>query len=110
MLQVGGHHLAINLTLSGRAATLAPTHVGVQPASFTIEGRSVRPLGNENDRAFALMASLDAEQRSKAVLGYRVADLVLGPGKDGQAIQPEGLIGSALTPAQQGMLMAIVRE
>lgn len=44
--------------------------MGVQRASYTIEGRSVQPLGNENAPAFALMASLNAEQHSKAVLGY----------------------------------------
>ena len=39
MLQFGGHHLAINVTLAGRASVLTPTHTGAQPASFTIEGR-----------------------------------------------------------------------
>jgi hypothetical protein len=67
-------------------------------------------LGNENDRAFALMATLDAAQRSQAILGYSVSDLVLGPGHDGQAIQPEGLRASALSASQQTMLMDLVRE
>ena len=53
-LQFGGHHLAINMTLAGRQATLAPSHTAAQPASYSFEGRTVRPLGDENDRAFAL--------------------------------------------------------
>ena len=110
MLQFGGHHLAINLTLSGRQATLAPSHTAAQPATYSIEGRTVRPLGDENDRAFALMATLDAAQRSQAVLPYAVADLVLGPNQDGRTIQPEGLRASALTAAQQTMLLDLVRE
>jgi hypothetical protein len=110
MLQFGGHHLAINLTLAGRQATLAPSHTAAQPASYSFEGRTVRPLGNENDRAFALMATLDAAQRSQAVLGYSVSDLVLGPGQDGRTIQPEGLRASALSAPQQAMLMDLVRE
>jgi hypothetical protein len=110
MLQFGGHHLAINLTLAGRQATLAPSHTAAQPASYSFEGRTVRPLGNENDRAFALMATLDAAQRSQAVLGYSVSDLVLGPGQDGRTIQPEGLKASALSAPQQAMLMDLVRE
>ena len=110
MLQYGGHHLAINLTLAGRRGTLTPSLTGVQPASYTIERRTVRPLGEENDRAFALMASLDAAQQSKAILNYRVADLVLGPGQDGRTIQPEGLLATALTPSQQSMLMDLVRQ
>src|SRR5882672_3449647 len=49
MLQFGGHHLAINMTLAGRQATLAPSLTGAQPASYSFEGRTVRPLGDEND-------------------------------------------------------------
>ena len=110
MLQFGGHHLAINLTLVGRRATLAPSHTAAQPASYSFEGRTVRPLGDENDRAFALMATLDAAQRNQAILGYSVSDLVLGPGQDGRTIQPEGLRASALSVSQQTMLMDLVRE
>lgn len=110
MLQFGGHHLAINLTLAGRRATLAPSLTAAQPASYSFEGRTVRPLGNENDRAFALMATLDAAQRNQAILGYSVSDLVLGPGEDGRAIQPEGLPASVLKASQQTMLVDLVRE
>jgi hypothetical protein len=109
MLQFGGHHLGINLTIAGSRATLAPSHTGARPASYTFEGRTIRPLGNENDKAFALMAALDSSQREQAILGYRVSDLVLGPGQDGRTIQPEGLRASALSPAQQTLLLDIVR-
>src|SRR5687767_7356240 len=40
MLQFGGHHLAINMTLAGRQATLAPSHTAAQPASYSFEGRT----------------------------------------------------------------------
>jgi hypothetical protein len=110
ILQFGGHHLAINLTLTARRATLAPSHTAAQPATYTLEGRTIRPLGNESDRAFALMATLDDAQRKQAVLGYAVSDLVLGPGQDGRAIQPEGLRASALSASQQTMLVDIARE
>jgi hypothetical protein len=110
MLQFGGHHLAINLTLMGSQATMAPSLPAAQPATFTVEGRTVRPLGRENDKAFALVNALDAGRRGQAVLNYRVADLVLGPGKDGQTIQPEGIRANALSPVQQTMLWELVRE
>src|SRR5438034_67896 len=110
MLQFGGHHLAINLTLGGNQATLAPSLPAAQPATYTVEDRTVRPLGNENDKAFALVNALDANQRSQAILTYRVADLVLGPGQDGRTIQPEGIRASALSAAQQTMLWELVRE
>jgi Protein of unknown function (DUF3500) len=110
MLQFGGHHLAINLTMAGSQATMAPSLPAAQPATYTFEGKTVRPLGNENDKSFALINSLNEEQRKQAILSYRVSDLVLGPTQDGKTIQPEGIVGSALTPAQQTALLDLVRE
>ena len=110
MLQFGGHHLAINLTMAGRQATMAPSLPAAQPARFTFEGRTVRPLGRENDKAFALINALNASQRTQAILPYQVSDLVLGPTEDGKKIQPEGLRASALTSSQQAMLLDIVKE
>jgi hypothetical protein len=110
MLQFGGHHLAINLTLAGSQASMTPSLPAAQPASYTVEGRTVRPLGQENDKAFALINALDRGQRGQAILGYRVPDLVLGPGQDGRTIQPEGIRASSLSPAQQKMLWDLVHE
>ena len=110
MLQFGGHHLAINLTMVGSQATMAPSLPAAQPATYTFEGKEIRPLGKENDKAFALINALDEKQRAQAIIGSRVADLVLGPGQDGRAIQPEGLRASAMSTAQQEMLLEIVRE
>src|SRR5260370_12244661 len=44
----------------------------------------------------ALLNALNETQRKQAILNYRVADLVLGPGQDGKTIQPEGLKASGL--------------
>jgi hypothetical protein len=110
MLQFGGHHLAINLTLAGSQASMTPSLPAAQPASYTVEGREIRPLGKENDEAFALINALEAGQRAQAILPYRVSDLVLGPGQDGRVIQLEGLRASALSPAHQSALLAIIRE
>lgn len=110
MIQFGGHHLAINITLAGEQATLAPSHTGAQPAIYEFEGKTVRPLGRETDKAFALVNSLDEAQRKLAVLGFQMHDLVLGPGRDGQMIQPEGIKGSALTEKQREMLLDLAGE
>ena len=110
MLQFGGHHLAINVTFAGAARVLAPTHTGTQPATYTIEGKTVRPLGGENDKAFALINALGDEQRKQAILGVEVRNLVLGPGVDGKMIEPEGVRAASFTPAQRTMLTDLVRE
>jgi hypothetical protein len=110
MLQYGGHHLAINLTIAGAQTTMAPSLPAAQPATFTWEGRSVQPLKDENDKGFALINALDEKQKGQAILNYRVADLVLGATQDGKTIQPEGIRASALSAAQQAMLWDIARE
>jgi hypothetical protein len=110
MLQFGGHHLGVNLTMAGSQATMAPSLPATQPAAYAFEGRTVRPLGDENDKAFALVNALDDKQRSQAVLRNRVANLVLGPGADGKTMQPEGIRASELSASQQTMFWDLVRE
>jgi len=110
MLQFGGHHLAINVTFAGRRQVLAPTHTGAQPASYSISGKTIRPLGDENDKAFALVNALNAEQQKQAILDVQVRNLVLGPGTDGKTIQPEGVRASAFTGPQRTMLLDLARE
>ena len=110
MIQFGGHHLAVNVTLAGSANVLAPTHTGAQPAAYTMAGRTVRPLGDENDKAFALINALTAEQQKQAILGVTAMNLVLGPGTDGKTIAPEGVRAAAFTPAERTMLLGLVGE
>lgn len=110
MIQFGGHHLGLNITLVGEQGTLAPSHTGAQPAIYELEGKTVRPLGREVDKAFALISSLDEAQRKQAILGFQMRDLVLGPGRDGQTIQPEGIKGSALTGKQREMMLDLASE
>jgi len=110
MIQFGGHHLGINVTFVGGHTTLAPSHTGAQPALYEFEGKTIRPLGEETDKAFALLTSLDEAQRKQAVLGFQMHDLVLGPGRDGETIQPEGLKGSALTDKQRELLLDLAGE
>src|SRR5690242_10828485 len=110
MLQFGGHHLALNITMVGPEGILTPSLTAAQPAKYTVDGKTVRPLGAENDKAFALINALDEGQRKQAILNYKVADLVLGPGHDGKTIQPEGIQCSAMNASQQTMLLELVSE
>jgi hypothetical protein len=108
MVQFGGHHLGLNVTIVGKDSTVTPTHTGAQPDSFTRNGKTVRPLGAENDLAFKLINMLDAEQQKQAVLGARPRNLVLGPGQDGRTIQPEGLKCAALKEDQRATLLNLI--
>jgi hypothetical protein len=110
MLQFGGHHLALNITIAGEQGVLTPSLTGAQPATFTLNGKTIRPVGRESDKALALLQSLDPNQSKQAVLTYSVPDLVLGPGQDGKTIAPEGLKTSALNSKQQAMLLDLIEE
>jgi Protein of unknown function (DUF3500) len=108
MLQFGGHHLGINVTIVGKDAVVTPTHTGTQPDSFMRDGQTVRPLGAENDLAFKLVNMLDAEQKKQAVLGANPKNLQLGPGQDGKTIRPEGLKCAALKEEQRAVLLDLI--
>jgi hypothetical protein len=110
MIQFGGHHLAINVTVVGPNTVMTPSLPAAQPAKYILNGQTIRPLGHENDKGFALIDSLNAAQLKRAVLNYSVTDLVLGPGADGKVIQPEGILASELDAGQQALLLDVVHE
>ncbi|HLJ48945.1 MAG TPA: DUF3500 domain-containing protein [Bryobacteraceae bacterium] len=110
ILQFGGHHLALNVTIAGERGVLTPTLTGAQPALYTLNGKTIRPLGQESDKALALLNALDEMERKQAILGFRLADLVLGPGQDGKTIQPEGLKATSMNDRQRAMLLDLISE
>jgi len=110
MIQFGGHHLALNITLAGEQGVLTPSLIAVQPAKFTMNGKTVRPMGRETDKALELINALSDEQRKQAILGSQMKDLALGPGKDGDTIQPEGLKLGSMKEAQTKLLLELVTE
>lgn len=107
--QWGGHHVTVNATIVGDTLSLTPSFIGVQPATYTDEsGNTVRPLGDIEDEAFALINALDETQRGAAILGDTYVDLVLGPGQDGKTLQPEGLPASEMTDDQRSALLQLM--
>ena len=111
MIQFGGHHLGLNVTVVQKNFVLTPTHTGAQPTSFMLDGKTVRPLGGENDKAFKLLAALDDNQKKQAIVKDKaMGNLILGPGQDGKTVKAEGIKASALTDAQQAMLLDVIGE
>jgi len=110
MVQFGGHHLALNVTMFGEHGVLAPVLTGALPASYTEDGSKKRALAQENDKAFAVLADLDEGQRNQAIIDHPVSELVLGPGHDGETIEPVGVKASTFSPKQLAMLFDLISE
>jgi hypothetical protein len=110
MVEFGGHHLGLNIVLDGRHGVVTPMLTGAQPAIYTENGKTVRALAAENDKAFALLDALSADQRKRAILNYQIGDLVMGPGHAGEAIVPEGLKVSSMNARQKTLLLEVISQ
>jgi guanyl-specific ribonuclease Sa len=110
ILQFGGHHLALNVTMMGSRHVITPTHTGAQPTTYVFEQRTVRPLGGELDKGLALMNALTPAQQKDATLEAKFADMVLGPGEDGRTLQPEGVRAAGFNALQQQLLLDLAGE
>lgn len=64
-----GHHLSLNVTVAPDAITVTPSFIGAAPAVIPSGARAgFNPLEYEGHVAFALLHSLNREQRAAAVL------------------------------------------
>ncbi|MER6952400.1 DUF3500 domain-containing protein [Streptomyces sp. NPDC000618] len=109
-IQYGGHHLAVNITMSGDTMTLGPTLWGAQPAYYTKSGATVEPLVGETDKAYTVLQSLNSTQLAAAVLDTPVKEIVLGAGQDGKTLAYDGVRASTFTSAQKTLLLDLVNE
>ena len=109
--QWGGHHVTINATIVGPNLALTPSFIGVEPATYTdASGNTVRPLGDIESDAFALVNWLDADQQRVAIVADAPIEVVLGPGRDGRALDPEGLSAARMSADQRAALLRLVRH
>ena len=85
ILQLGGHHLAINIYYKGTTGAATPYHVAAQPTVWKDEqGKTHDPLAPMRDSLHGLLASLTPGQSKQAKLEARFNDVYVGPGKDGK--------------------------
>ncbi len=74
--QLDGHHLALNFLVHGDEVSIVPAFIGSEPA--TING--IKVLQDERGNAFALLNSLDMNQKEQAIQTGR-RRLQVGPGR-----------------------------
>jgi hypothetical protein len=108
-----GHHLSQHWTVvNGVAIATSPQFFGANPAEIR-EGKLAgsRPLAAEEDLAFALLRSLDAQQQAQAVIDAKAPRDILTTNAREAAMQDDrGLAWRDLSAAQQRQLMALIEE
>ena len=108
MFQFGGHHLAINATVFGPHVSFSPMLTGGQPLRFHLDGEDIFITQRETEAAQAFMDSLADDQTEQAVRSEKPIGLLLGPGKYGATVAPEGIKGSELTAMQRTLLLDVI--
>lgn len=105
ILQLGGHHYALNFYYHGSVESPTPYYTGINPHTFTLNGQSYTPLKPKTDAMVAMIGGLDTTQRAAAKLSGTFSDVLLGPGADNVFPAPSGLKVSTLSAAQQALVI-----
>ncbi len=117
-LQIGGHHLAYNITYNAGVRSTTPVFLGVEPTgAFTFSGTSFNPMAAQNTAAGELLAALAAY--GTALLPGRYDDVLFAANGTGRIdgtlpkAYPSGSTGrgvaySALTAADQARVRAMI--
>ncbi len=110
--QLDGHHLGLNFTVANGTVEVTPAFVGVQPNEVP-DGPYAgwRILGEEEDKALALVNSLTEAQRPRAILSDDVPDEIFtGPERGDALTEMIGLPASDMTGDQRSMLQSLIEE
>lgn len=120
MLQLGGHHLAYNITYLGTVGYPVPHHIGAEPkVGFEINSSSYAPLEAEGNALEAMFGGLDSDQLYTAYLsGQSYNDVLMGP-DNGSGEMPSGypsgsdrggMLVSSLSEEQQALVVDAIKQ
>ena len=106
--QFGGHHLAVNVAVRDGVMSMSPSFIGIEPATFQVDGTRWAPLANHVARGAALVKALPDRQRQAAAVGNRPRELYAGAGRDGDIPPLEGSLVGDWPAARQRQLMELI--
>ena len=111
-LKLEGHHISINLTVTGDEFSLTPLFFGSDPAVVeATQYAGLRPLSKEEDYGFWLINALDETQKAKATLSEKVpGDIITSPDRPQWLEEYKGIKGSELSEGQQKILHYLIEE
>ena len=110
-----GHHVSVRFdVVDGSLTSSTPSFFGSNPAEVRVDvpgaaPRGTRVLGPEEDAARALLESLDAAQKTAAIVsGVSPSEMLTSNALKADPQSPLGVKASAMTAAQRAKLMALV--
>jgi len=109
--QLDGHHLVINYFILGDQVVMTPVFLGAEPVIVTsgkYAGTTI--LQDEQNQGFALLKSLNEEQRGKAILqSQKSANNNLAEAhQDNRTVDYAGLSVSEFSEAQKRQLLQLI--
>ncbi|TMI65920.1 MAG: DUF3500 domain-containing protein [Bacteroidetes bacterium] len=105
-----GHHLALNFTIVKNKPAFAPFFFGSNPAEVR-QGpqKGLRILKDEEDLAFELVNSMNAEQKKTALFQLKAfADIVTTTAKEVSPLKPAGILTKDLNNDQKNLVNKII--
>jgi hypothetical protein len=107
-----GHHVAFNFTVGAKGLVSGtPGFLGANPAVVQTgpqKGKEV--LKEETKRGFALLHSLDEEQRKKAIVSKTApGEIITRNSRKAMLEKQEGILYSELNSNQQALLLQLLR-
>jgi hypothetical protein len=109
--RVEGHHVSLQFTVvNGTLVASTPTMFGSNPAEVP-DGpkKGMRILAAEEDAARALLMSLDAAQRTRAVIDTAAPNEILTTNKiEISPLSPVGIPAESMNAAQRDLLMRLI--
>ena len=116
-LSIEGHHLSLNFVVDrNQMISSTPTFLGANPGMLLADygpefKKGMRVLKMEETLAFDLLASLDENQRKKAIVAAKAPNDVRDAGKASPPISPAaGLPASEMSPKQIALLQELIVE
>ena len=108
-LQFDGHHIAINLAFHGNRMSMSPTFIGTQPREFQLGDNKIIPMALEAPSGLKLHNSLNDEQKKKATIGSKRANLIAAAGRDGFVPDQIGISCKEFNEAQRKALFDVIK-
>ncbi|HEX8060041.1 MAG TPA: DUF3500 domain-containing protein, partial [Cyclobacteriaceae bacterium] len=109
---LGGHHIALSLTMHGKNVSFTPLFIGTDPAQpQTSQYAGWRVLSKEEDYGFMLLNFLSKEQQAKAILKQEVPkDIITSPNSSQRISSYYGISAKEFSKDQIEILKILVQE